>query len=338
MKVMISQAASKQQPAPWQKALSELVTDPLELLSLLQLSPCQLDWTMDKQFPVRVSKSFIARMEKGNPQDPLLRQVLSLSAESQFSSNCSTDPLEERAFNPLPGLLHKFANRVLLTFTSNCAIHCRYCFRRHFPYQENNPGRKGWSAALAYIAEHQEIIEVILSGGDPLLATDENLGYFLQQLAAIPHVRLLRFHTRIPVVIPERITPSLLKILDTNRFHISMVYHINHSAELVPEIAQGVKLLKQHGITVFNQAVLLQGVNDELNCLKDLCLNLYAAGILPYYIHLLDNVQGANHFAVDIAFAKQAQQFLRENLPGYLVPRLVKEIPYQASKIPIETF
>lgn len=335
MKVMISQGALGQQP-DWKKALGELVTDPLELLSLLEISPQEIPWAWNKHFPVRVSKSFIQRMQKGDPHDPLLRQVLSQQNESQLSSGCSNDPLLERNFNPLPGLLHKFQNRILLTFTANCAIHCRYCFRRHFPYAENNPGRPGWSAILNYIAERPEIIEVILSGGDPLLALDENLKAFLQQLAAITHVRLLRFHTRLPVVIPERITPTFIQALPSERFNISMVYHINHAAEIIPDITHGVTLLKQNNITVLNQAVLLKGINDKAECLKQLSLDLFAAGILPYYVHLLDEVQGAQHFSVDLSRAKELQAYLRENLPGYLVPRFVKEIPYKLNKEPLD--
>lgn len=328
MQVIISQ--------PWQEALGQLITSPLQLLTLLELSPEQIPWQWDKDFPLRVTQSFVARMRKKDPHDPLLRQVLSHKEESKITNNFSKDPLKESEYNPVPGLLHKFKGRVLLTFTSSCAIHCRYCFRRHFPYHDNNPGRKGWSQALDYIAQRPQIIEVILSGGDPLLASDETLALFLKQLSEIKHVKLLRIHTRLPVVIPQRICPSLLKVLQETKQEIVMVYHINHPAEIIPAIAQGVKQLKQHNITVLNQSVLLQGVNDDAKCLTELSLSLFQAGILPYYIHLLDTVQGANHFCVSLNSAKHLQQQLREALPGYLVPKFVQEIPNYPSKIPLD--
>jgi len=326
----------QEQSFAWQQALSEMITSPLELLSLLNLSPSQIPWQWDKNFPLRVTQSFVARMQKGDPLDPLLKQVLSIKEESKLSNNYSSDPLKETEHNPVPGLLHKFKGRVLLTFTSSCAVHCRYCFRRHFPYQENNPGRKGWSQALDYIANHPDIVEVILSGGDPLMAQDQSLALFLKQLSDIKHVKILRMHTRLPVMIPQRICHSLLKVLDDTEQDIVMVYHINHPAEIIPSIAQGVTALKQQGITVLNQTVLLQGVNDNAECLKQLSLNLFQAGILPYYVHLLDAVQGASHFSVSHEEARKLQGSLRAELPGYLVPKFVREIPYHPSKMPLD--
>ncbi len=320
----------------WQQSLSELITCPLELLSLLDLTADQVAWQIDKDFPLRVTKSFVARMKKGDPTDPLLRQVLPLKKESCSTLNFSKDPLAESTVNPVPGLLHKFKTRALLTFTGSCAIHCRFCFRRHFPYTDNNPGRNGWSAALDYIANHPEIMEVILSGGDPLMAQDETIAHFLAQLAQIPHVQILRIHSRLPVVLPERVTPEFVNMLKATRFNTVMVYHINHPQEITASIANGVALLKQQQITVLNHTVLLQGVNDEIECLKKLSLQLFAAGILPYYINLLDAVQGASHFAVPLAKAKALQQDLRAALPGYLVPKFVQEIPEQPSKIPLD--
>jgi EF-P beta-lysylation protein EpmB len=336
MKAIIQQPSLTQQSLTWQQALSEMVTSPVDLLSRLELSLDDIPWQWDKDFPLRVSKSFIARMQKGNPYDPLLKQVLSLKIESQLDDNFSEDPLQESKYNPLPGLLHKFPSRVLLTFTSSCAIHCRYCFRRHFPYQSNNVGRKGWSQALEYIANHPEIVEVILSGGDPLMAQDAAINEFLQQLSLIPHVQLLRIHTRLPVVIPQRISMNLVKILHDCRFQVIVVYHINHPNEIIAAITQGVNSLKQQGITVLNQSVLLAGVNDDEQCLKTLSLDLFKSGIMPYYVNLLDSVHGASHFFVSHAKAKKLQQSLRENLPGYLVPKFVQEVPHRLSKTPID--
>jgi len=336
MKAIIPQPSQKPQPPGWQQALSSMVTDPMLLLALLNIEPQTISWEWNKNFPIRVTQSFIQRMKKGDPNDPLLLQVLSCPKESQYSVFYSKDPLRESKHNPVPGLLHKFSNRVLLTFTSSCAIHCRYCFRRHFPYEKNNPGRKGWGQALAYIEKRAEIIEVILSGGDPLMAQDEVLKDFLTELSQIPHVKLLRFHTRLPVVIPERINDSLINVLSRSRFQVTMVYHINHPQEINTEIANGVAQLREQQITVFNQAVLLHRINDDLNCLTRLSLQLYQAGILPYYVNLLDHVAGAEHFYVSREKAKILQRQLRNALPGYLVPKFVQEIPHLPCKMPLD--
>jgi len=331
---MITQPQHLQQQPHWQQALRQFITDPTVLLLQLGLDEKNIPWQWDRQFPLRVSQSFVDRMQKGDPNDPLLRQVLSIQDESQSSDVFSTDPLQESLYNPVPGLLHKYPSRVLVTLTSSCAIHCRYCFRRHFPYKKNNPGRQ-WDKIFAYLENHPDIMEVILSGGDPLMATDETLGLFLEGLSNIRHIDLLRFHTRLPVVIPERITKELLQILD-NRFHTTMVYHINHSNEITTSIAQGVAALKNQGIQLLNQSVLLKGVNDNLACLKNLSLALFKAGILPYYLHLLDKVKGSEHFSIPLKQAQNLQQALRANLPGYLVPRFVKELPHANSKVPLE--
>lgn len=330
---MITQPLALQQP-DWQQALRQMITDPLVLLAELGLSEQDIPWQWDKQFPLRVTQSFVQRMQKGNPHDPLLRQVLCTSNESYSSNAYSTDPLQESAFNPVPGVLHKYPSRVLITLTSSCAIHCRYCFRRHFPYKKNNPGRQ-WDAIFAYLENHPNIMEVILSGGDPLMATDETLALFLEKLSAIRHIELLRFHTRLPVVIPERINTTLLSALQS-RLPTTMVYHINHPAEITTQIATGVSMLKKQGIHVLNQSVLLQGVNNQVECLKNLSLVLFKAGILPYYIHLLDRVAGSEHFAISLREARNLQQALRNALPGYLVPKFVKELPNTLCKTPLE--
>lgn len=332
---MILQLAIKQQQLSWQEALKNLFTDPLTLLTYLEISPDAVPWIKDQNFPLRVPLSFAERMKKGDPHDPLLRQVLSIDLESQKNITTSCDPLNEKQYNPVPGLLHKYDRRVLLTFAPSCAVHCRYCFRRHFPYQENNPGRQGWQAALQYIAAHPNIIEVILSGGDPLITTDDHIAEFLNALSHISHVQLLRFHTRLPVVIPQRIDGSFARLLASFRFHTSLVYHINHPNEIVPSIAQGVQQLRAHQITVLNQTVLLKEINNTTHCLKKLSLDLYSAGILPYYIHLLDPVEGAAHYQISKEEAKILEKSLRESLPGYLVPRFVQEVPGEKNKIPL---
>lgn len=324
-----------QQQPRWEEALKTLFTDPLSLLAYLHLSPTDVPWLLDKKFPLRVPLSFANRMKKGDPHDPLLKQVLSIDAESQKNIKYSCDPLQEQQYNPLPGLLHKYDSRVLLTFAPTCAVHCRYCFRRHFPYGENNPGRKGWADALAYIAAHPNVMEVILSGGDPLMASDESLALFLTELEKIPHVTLLRFHTRLPVVIPERIHPEFVAMLASYRFTTTLVYHMNHASEMTSSIVDGVTLLRAHHITVLNQSVLLKDINDSVESLKNLSLTLYSAGIIPYYVHLLDPVEGAGHFEVPLSHAKTLQNALRGLLPGYLVPTFVRETPGEKSKIPL---
>lgn len=334
MKAIIPQPLIRQQPH-WQDALKEMITCPKVLLTLVGLSPEEIDWHWDPDFPVRVPKSYIQRMKKGDPADPLLRQVLSLKEESQQTLGYSPDPLNEKSYNPVSGVLHKYTSRALITFTSSCAIHCRYCFRRHFPYAENNPGRR-WGEILDYLHKNTDILEVILSGGDPLMAQDASLSGFLSELVKIPHLQFLRIHTRLPVVIPERINDSFLDIFENCRLQTTLVYHINHPAEIIVPITQGVQALKQRGITVLNQSVLLKGVNDSIDCLKSLSFNLFKAGILPYYVHLLDTVKGAEHFGVSLECAKTFQTALRNALPGYLVPRFVREIPGALSKTTID--
>lgn len=334
---IIPQVPEKQQQPRWQEALKTLITDPLSLLNYLEITPNDVPWQFDKAFPMRVPLSFAQRMKKGDPNDPLLRQVLSVSSENQKDPKFSPDPLQEqdKRYNPVPGLLHKYDSRVLLTFSPSCAVNCRYCFRRHFPYENNNPGRKHWNEALNYIASQPNIIEVILSGGEPLMASDENIAFFLESLSKISHVKLLRFHTRFPIVIPERINTEFAKMLSSFRFTTTLVYHTNHPNEIIPAIAEGVMILRAHNITVLNQCVLLKNVNDSVECLKNLSLALYTAGIVPYYVHLLDPVEGTAHFDIPVSDAKALQNSLRSELPGYLVPTFVREIPGERSKIPL---
>jgi EF-P beta-lysylation protein EpmB len=333
MKAIIPQVVINQQQTQWQDELKNLFTQPLELLNYLELDPQTIPWISDLNFPLRVPRNFAKKMVKGDPHDPLLKQVLSIDLESQKSTFSSSDPLQESHFNPVPGLLHKYDSRVLLTFTPSCAVHCRYCFRIHFPYTANNPGKAGWQVALDYIRDRPEIVEVILSGGDPLMATNAHIESFLKALSTIEHVKMLRFHTRLPVVIPSRIDENLVDMLCQFRFQTTMIYHINHPNEIDRSITQGVSLLRKNAITVLNQSVLLKGINDNLACLKRLSLDLFTAGILPYYMHLLDPVEGAEHFLTHKENAQALQAALRGALPGYLVPRFVQEIPGEKSKV-----
>lgn len=318
----------------WQKALADLITDPAELLDILELDPDLLPEARAaaRLFPLKVPRHFAAKMEKGNPDDPLLRQVLPLGLELHEHPDFKADPLQEKNANPIPGLLHKYHGRVLLTLTSACAVHCRYCFRRSFPYEENNPGVSGWKLLLDYISKDASIHEVILSGGDPLAMSDKLLKLFCDQLALIPHVQRLRFHTRIPVVLPERITDEFIDWISHLRLNPVMVIHANHPREISEAVKSTLLKLRQSGLILLNQSVLLKGVNDNAATLTQLSEDLYAAGVLPYYLHVLDKVQGAAHFDTqqDIVLALHAE--LMHALPGYLVPKLVREEAGKQSK------
>ena len=321
----------------WQSLLKEVITSPAELLAELALDPRLLAAAerSAKLFPLRVPRGFVSRMQKGNPDDPLLRQILPLSEEDRVVSGFSQDPLNERSTNPLPGLLHKYSGRVLLTLAGACAVNCRYCFRRHFPYQENSAGGPAWSSILDYIRADTSIHEVILSGGDPLLANDNYLEKCIRDLAAIEHLKILRIHSRLPIVLPQRINTDFVNLLAASRLQSVIVVHCNHENELDDSVAIAIDRLRQKKITVLNQSVLLKGVNDSLEALVNLSQRLFEFGILPYYLHLLDKVQGAAHFEIDESRAKALVTALRETLAGYLVPRLVKEQAGALSKLPL---
>lgn len=320
----------------WQKDLREVITEPEQLLSLLDISAADYlqHFKARSLFPVRVPLSFIKRMKKGDINDPLLKQVMPLSSEFVVTDGYSVDPLQEHD-TVAEGLLHKYSNRVLMIVKSGCAINCRYCFRRHFPYQDNSPNKKRWQSALDYIAAHDEISEVIFSGGDPLMAADDHLAWLIEQIEQIPHVTRLRIHTRLPVVIPNRITKSLVALLKGSRLKATMVLHINHPNEINHELIAALEPLRAARIPLFNQSVLLRGVNDDAQVLSTLSENLFDAGIQPYYLHLFDAVQGAAHFDVIEEDAIAIVKAMLANLPGFLMPKLVREIAGQANKTPI---
>lgn len=311
-----------------------MVTCPDELFDLLHLDKQALPEARAAValFPLRVTHSFIERMEKGNLQDPLLLQVLPLGQELQTVPGYTKDPLNENAANPIPGLLHKYKSRVLITLTSACAIHCRYCFRRSFPYQENTPGRKGWKALFDYIRQDTAINEVILSGGDPLAVNDAYLSEFTNTLQTIAHIKRLRLHTRLLVVLPERATSALLQWLKTLTIKPIIVIHVNHPNEINQTVSEALALLKQAGATLLNQSVLLKGVNDNEEILIQLSEKLFQCDVLPYYLHTLDKINGAAHFECSLEKAKQLHASMKRSLPGYLVPRLVTEVAGELSK------
>jgi len=319
----------------WQVELSQVINKLDELLALLELDPKQLDatWQATTSFPLRVPRGFVNRMRKGDVNDPLLRQVLPVAQELQVTPGFILDPLQEKRSNPLAGLIHKYRGRVLLTAVGTCSINCRYCFRRHFPYSANNPGKAGWDKVIDYIAADSSIKEVILSGGDPLVANDDYLQALCQKIATVSHVTTLRIHSRMPIVLPARITDSLVAMLKSLDLNIVIVTHCNHANEVDSTVEEALVKLKQAGITLLNQAVLLKGVNDRAEVLAALSECLFKQGVLPYYLHLLDKVQGTAHFDVEAETALALMKTLQEKLPGYLVPKLVREEPGQPHKV-----
>jgi len=318
----------------WLRQLADVITDPVVLLQHLQLSahPDLIAGASARRlFPLRVPKAFVARMEIGNPADPLLRQVITQREEFLAAPGFSTDPLEEQ-HSVVPGLLHKYRNRALLLVKGACAVNCRYCFRRHFPYQDNQGNRANWSTALEYIRQHPELNEIIFSGGDPLMAKDHELDELISGLEQIPHLKTLRIHTRLPVVIPARITPALCRRLASCRLQVVLVTHINHANEIDRTLQESMTQLRLARVTLLNQSVLLRGINDDADTLAKLSERLFSIGILPYYLHVLDKVQGAAHYYVDDDEARAIMGQLLLKVSGYLVPRLAREIGGERSK------
>ncbi|WP_318364126.1 EF-P beta-lysylation protein EpmB [Enterobacter sp.] len=322
----------------WLLQLADVITDPDELLQLLNIdASAELLAGRDARrlFALRVPRAFAARMEKGNPNDPLLRQVLTAQEEFIAAPGFTTDPLEEQ-HSVVPGLLHKYRNRALLLVKGGCAVNCRYCFRRHFPYADNQGNKRNWQAALDYIALHPELDEIIFSGGDPLMAKDHELDWLIGELEAIPHIKRLRIHSRLPVVIPARITDTLVARLARSSLQILLVNHINHAREIDDAFRAAMTQLRQAGVTLLNQSVLLRGVNDNAQTLADLSNALFDAGVMPYYLHVLDKVQGAAHFMVSDEDARQIVRELLTLVSGYMVPRLAREIGGEPSKTPLD--
>ncbi len=315
----------------WQKILAQGFTSHSDLLSFLELPLNNGSLVAEKQFSTRVPLGFANRMQKQNSSDPLLLQVLATDEELEIKEGYSTDPLIELKTNPLKGLIHKYHGRVLLTLTGVCAVNCRFCFRRHFPYQDNNPGRNGWKDICQYILEDESITEVILSGGDPLLASNLVLSELIQQLEAIPQLHTLRIHTRIPIVLPERIDQELIQILAESRLKKVIVLHCNHPQELDESVLQACKELSLVG-HLLNQTVLLSGINDDAQVLATLSQSLFAYGVMPYYLHVLDKIQGAAHFDLAFTEAQNIYNKLQSLLPGYLLPRMVREEAGKSSK------
>lgn len=310
------------------------VRDPVRLCRMLQL-PADYHAGAEvgtRLFPVFVPLSYIARMVPGDPDDPLLRQVLPLAAEADNSAGYSTDPVADGLATRQPGLIQKYHGRVLMVTTGACGVHCRYCFRRHFPYQGALRSPAAWQPALQTIASDPTIHEVVLSGGDPLTLVDDKLAELVGQLSAIDHLRRIRVHTRLPIMIPERVTDELLACFGQTRLVGIVVVHANHPAELDEPVCHALSRMVSAGLLVLNQAVLLRGVNDDADILRRLCLRLVDHRVIPYYLHQLDRVEGASHFEVPVRRGRLLIEALRERLPGYAVPRLAREVPGRPAK------
>ncbi len=324
-------------PPRWQQAWRDAVRDPRELLALLGLDPQALGVSEQAatQFALRVPRSFVARMRPGDPHDPLLRQVLPIDAEQRRVAGFALDAVGDAAAKKADGVIHKYNGRALLVATGSCAVHCRYCFRRHFPYAGETAARDGWRAAVAAIAADPSIEEVILSGGDPLSLATPKLAELTEALAALPQLKRLRIHTRLPVVLPERVDAPLLAWLRALPWPLAFVIHANHANEFDAGVDAALARLREAGAQLLNQAVLLRGVNDSVEALAALSERSFAAGVLPYYLHQLDRVQGVAHFEVDDATALALHQALAARLSGYLVPKLVREIAGDTGKRPL---
>jgi EF-P beta-lysylation protein EpmB len=321
----------------WQQQLAEAITDPAELCAILQLDPALILPALEsaRGFALRVPRSFVARMRRGDPHDPLLLQVLPLAAEREAVAGYVVDPVGDLDSRVGAGLLHKYEGRALLIATGACAVHCRYCFRRHFPYAEHSALHQGWQSAIETLRADPSTSEAILSGGDPLSLSDRRLRQFTDALADIPHIRRLRLHTRYPIVLPARVDASLLNWIASLPIKTVVVIHANHAQEIDAGVQRACHDLAGSGATLLNQSVLLAGVNDSVGALSELSEALFAAGVLPYYLHVLDKVQGAAHFDVSEARALELHAQLRQRLPGYLVPRLVREVAGAPGKIPV---
>ena len=330
-------------PAPnWRQAWREAVRDPRELLAMLGLdalaggiSDAAAAHAPNGHFPLRVPRGFVARMRHGDAQDPLLRQVLPVLDEDRVVPGFGLDAVGDEAARRGGGVIHKYNGRALLIATGSCAVHCRYCFRRHYPYAEDTAAAAGWREAVALIRGDDSIHEVILSGGDPLSLADHKLAELTDALRAVPHLRRLRIHTRLPIVLPERVDAGLLGWLRGLPWPVAIVVHANHANEFDASVDAAMADLREAGATLLNQAVLLRGVNDSADALAELCERGHRAGVLPYYLHQLDRVAGTAHFEVDDARALALHAELHARLPGYLVPRLVREVAGQAGKTPL---
>ena len=321
----------------WQKELANVVTSPETLVKMLGLAAyfSESDLQARRLFPVRVPLPFIKKMKYGDPNDPLLLQVMPLHKEFLAKAGFNKDPLDEQD-SAQPGLLHKYRSRILLMLKTGCAVNCRYCFRRHFPYQENQLNKRSLLESIDYLKAHPQINEVIFSGGDPLMAKDDAIEWIIDELEKLPQLKRIRIHSRLPVVIPSRITRQLCQRLANSPLKVIFVNHINHANEIDDDFIKAMAMLKSANVTLLNQSVLLKGVNDTSSVQVALSERLFEADILPYYLHLLDKVEGASHFDIEESQARDIVAGMMDALPGFLIPKLVREIGGKTSKTPID--
>ena len=336
---MITATDASTQPKPlpdWRQSLRDAVTDPRELLALVGLAHLADRLPADNAgFALKVPRGFVARMRHGDRTDPLLAQVLPQMAELDEATGFADDAVGDLDALQAHGVLHKYAGRALLIAAGSCAVNCRYCFRRHFPYAEELAAAHAWREAIDCLANDTSIREVILSGGDPLVLSTRKLTDLTDALRGVPHVIRLRIHSRLPVVLPERIDDAFCAWLSALPLQRVLVLHANHPNELDTGVAAACARLREAGATLLNQSVLLRGINDDADALTELSERLFACGVLPYYLHQLDRVRGAAHFEVPDARARELVDSLRARLPGYLVPRLVRELPGEGAKTPV---
>ncbi|WP_250655005.1 EF-P beta-lysylation protein EpmB [Alkalimarinus coralli] len=322
----------------WKEVLSNAISSPKTLSERLGIPLSSISGKANEDFKLFVPEPYLHRIEKGNANDPLLKQVLPAHQETVSPTHYSADPLAEDTYNSVPGLIHKYKSRVLLVSGSTCAINCRYCFRRHFPYSDNRLSKEQWSVALEYIRHHTELNEVIMSGGDPLVNNDKQLHWLSTEISKIPHIKRLRIHTRLPVVIPQRVDEPFITWLSNISLQKVMVLHINHPNEIDEQVKHAIKAIKDTGTLVLNQSVILAGINDCSQTLIKLSEDLFEAGALPYYLHRLDKIKGAAHFDLKQSRINEIYTNMLASLPGYLVPKLVAEIPHKPSKTPLDLF
>jgi len=334
---MITRTDKIRQTPFWQRELAQSIQNIDELLHYVKLERADVAVSdeANNQFSLRIPRGYADRIAKADASDPILKQILPIDEEMRNVAGYNTDPVGDLQSIVAPGLLHKYHGRALMITTGACAVHCRYCFRRHFSYHDACHSNADWSAAIDHLNLSPQVNEVILSGGDPLSLSDTRLSRLVDKITSVPHVTTLRIHTRVPVVLPSRICSSMIEWINKSRLRVVMVIHCNHAREIDQATIDAMRTLTSTGVTLLNQAVLLAGVNDSVKSQKELSERLFSAGVLPYYLHMLDPVSGAAHFEVSEQRAKSLYEGLRACLPGYLVPRLVRELEGEPSKTPV---
>lgn len=331
---MIHRKPNSEHTLQWKKRFADSCFGYKDFSARLALPPEQLTslQKIDEIFPIQLTRELL-ELAKAGKHERMLKQYLPDEQELTTEASFTHDPLDEADATFMPGVIKKYAHRLLLITTSICPVHCRYCFRKNYRYPKSHPGTHQFKEALAYIDTDDSLNEVILSGGDPLSLEDKLLDHLVKSISKTSHIKTLRLHTKYPSIIPERVTPSFLDIFTNTSLNIVFVFHINHPDEVSEGFFQASKKIREVGAHTLNQSVLLKGVNDDAMILADLSHKLFSAGVLPYYLHMLDHATGNRHFEIDQAKANKIITELKSILPGYLVPRLAREVPGQPNKI-----